>query len=424
MKRLVLVALVCVLLMPAASPAFQGEYGYPTRDAYNATLLGTPSNLKLPPPHWVPERRLVLDIIPGLKRPDVFFYDEGLRCTFAYQRTKAPLVFVIAGTGASDRSLKALAILRDLYNAGYHVITIPSPTNPNFIISASRSHVPGDLAADAADIYEAMKAAWKEVKGDIEVSDFYLTGYSLGGTHAAFVAKHDEEHKVFNFRRVLLLNPAVNLYSSIKQIENMLERIPGGPRRIGAYLNRMVARLTDFYRTGNFEEINDEFLYSVFDEKLFNQDESGGLIAVSFRISLAGLIFASDVMTNGGYVVPKNRVLTGYDPLGDYFLVSFHLSFYDFFNEFFYPRFTGGRPGMTRGEVSDYLSIKTIEGYLKASPKISVITNENDFILTPAELAYLKSLFGPRVTVYPWGGHLGNLEHRDYMTLIINYFRQ
>ena len=96
MKRLVLAALVCVLLMPAASPAFQGEYGYPTRDAYNATLLGTPSSLKLPPPHWVPERRLVLDIIPGLKRPDVFFYDEVLRCTFAYQKTKAPLVFVIA----------------------------------------------------------------------------------------------------------------------------------------------------------------------------------------------------------------------------------------------------------------------------------------------------------------------------------------
>ncbi len=46
------------------------------------------------------------------------------------------------------------------------------------------------------------------------------------------------------------------------------------------------------------------------------------------------MIFASDVMTNGGYVVPRNTVLTGTDPLDDYFITSIHLSFLNYFDEF------------------------------------------------------------------------------------------
>jgi len=51
-----------------------------------------------------------------------------------------------------------------------------------------------------------MENAWNKVKGDIEVSEFYLGGYSLGGTQAAFVAKIDEERRIFNFRKVIMVN--------------------------------------------------------------------------------------------------------------------------------------------------------------------------------------------------------------------------
>ena len=84
----------------------------------------------------------MLDVIPDRKKPPIFFYDEGLRCSFAYQKKKAPLVFLIAGTGSSDRAPKLVTMMKALYQAGYHVITLPSPTHPNFIISASRSQRP------------------------------------------------------------------------------------------------------------------------------------------------------------------------------------------------------------------------------------------------------------------------------------------
>ncbi|MGP8003809.1 MAG: alpha/beta hydrolase family protein [Smithella sp.] len=421
--RLVVIFWICLILLPVTGWAADDGYGYPIHGSYEATILGTPDNLKLAPPDKISIRQLVLNVIPDIKKPDVFFYDKGLRCTLAYQHKKAPLVFVIAGTGAGDQSQNVVAMMKGLYRAGYHVITLPSPTYPNFIISASYNHVPGDLTEDAADLYRVMESAWNKVKGDIEVSDFYLCGYSLGGTQAAFVAKLDEERKIFNFRKVLMVNPAVNLYNSVMRIEGLLDKIPGGPRKIGAYFNSMMAKFTEFYRRGDFIDFNDEVLYAVYKSKLFSHVEDGGLIGLSYRISSAGMIFTSDIMTNGGYVVPKNRFLSATDPLGDYFLVCVHLSFINYFNEYLYPYLLKKRPELTKEAFIDSLSLKSIEGYLKSSSKFGVMTNDNDFILVPGELDYLRQLFGERTKVYPRGGHLGNLEYRDNMAYIVEFFK-
>ena len=424
MIHLRLLFIACLVLLPLPGLAADDGYGYPIPGSYEATILGTPANLMPEFPAKMRTRQLVLDVIPDRQKPPIFFYDKGLRCTFAYQKQKAPLVFLIAGAGASDRSPKLLTMMKAFYQAGFHVITLPSPSHANFIISASQSSVPGDLAEDAADLYRAMETAWKQVKGDIEVSSFHLCGYSLGASQAAFVAKLDEERRVFNFRKVLMINPPVSLYSSVTRIEELLKQIPGGAKKQGIFFNRMLSRFSEFYRYGNFVAINDDFLYSIYTEHLFSHEETAGLIGLTFRINLAGMIFSSDVMTNSGYVVPKNRVLSPTDSLFDYFLVSTHLSFIDYFNEYFYPYFQKQRPGLTKQALIDSLSLRSIEGYLKSSAKFGVMTNENDFILTKEELDYLRQLFGERAKIYPRGGHLGNLEYKENLAYMVDFFKK
>jgi len=409
-----------LLLIPVFAWSGDAVYRYPLDDAFAATILGTPQNLRPELIGKAPIKTMTLET--DLKKPEIFFYDQGLRYTVAFQDQKAPLVFLIAGTGGSSKSAKIVALMENLYHAGFHVIALPSPTSSNFIINASTSHVPGDLTEDAADLYQAMEQIWS-VSKRIEVSDFFLAGYSLGGTEAAFVAKLDEERKVFGFRRVLMLNPAVNLYKSVSRIEGLLDGIPGGPRRIGAFFNQMVAKSADFYRKGDFIAIDDDFLYAAYQANLLNRNEAGGLIAVSFRIGCAGMIFTSDTMTNGGYVIPKNKVLNNSDPLGDYFWTYLHLSFLDYFNEYFYPHFRRVRPELTREELIESLSLKKLENYLTSSTRIGVITNEDDFILAPGELDYLRRVFGSRIKTYPSGGHLGNLEYRDNMAFLIDWLR-
>ena len=423
MMHLRLLFVACLVLMPLSSLAADDGYGYPIPGSYEATIIGTPASLMPVFPAKMRTHKLVLDVIQNRQNPPIFFYDKGLRCTFAYQEQKAPLVFLIAGAGASDRSSKLMTMMKAFYQAGFHVITLPSPTNPNFIVSASQSRIPGDLTEDAADLYRAMETAWKQVKDDIEVSSFHLCGYSLGATQAAFVAKLDEERRVFNFRKVLMINPPVSLYSSVTSIEEMLKQIPGGPKKQGVFFNKMFSRFSEFYSYGNFVAINDEFLYSIYREQLYSHEEIGGMIGLTYRINLAGMIFTSDVMTNSGYVVPKNRVLSPTDSIFDYFLVSTHLSFFDYFNEYLYPYFQKRRPGLTKQAFIESQTLRSIGEYLKSSAKFGVMTNENDFILTKDELDYLRQLFGERARIYPRGGHLGNLEYKDNLAYMVAFFK-
>jgi pimeloyl-ACP methyl ester carboxylesterase len=422
MKHRMLLFLICLTLFPELTIADDAGYGYPISGSYEATILGTPANLVPLFPLPMRTRKLLLTGISQREKKPIFFYDTGLRCTFAYQKQKAPLVFVIGGAGASDRSDKSMVLMKALYQAGFHVISLPSPTNANFIISASQSSIPGDMVEDASDLYAVMESAWQQVRDGIEVTSFYLCGYSLGGSQAAFVAKLDEERRTFNFCKVLMINPPVSQYNSVLRIEELVTQIPGGSGKQGRFINKMLSKFSEFYRYGNFVAINDDFLYAIYNQQLFSRAETAGLIGISFRLNLAGMIFASDVMTNSGYVVPKNRVLKSTDPLFDYFLVSSHLSFLNYFDEYLFPHVQKQFPKLTKQAFIDSQSLVSIEGYLKSSAKFAVMTNENDFILTRAERDYLKQLFGDQTKIFPSGGHLGNLAYKENLAYLVKFF--
>ena len=49
------------------------------------------------------------------------------------------------------------------------------------------------------------------------------------------------------------------------------------------------------------------------------------------------------------------------------------------------------------------------------------MTNADDFILTPANLDFLRRTFGDRARVYPRGGHGGNLEYKDNADDILRF---
>ena len=130
MKHAGLVILVGLILLPTLCRAADDGYGYPFPGAYEATILGTPEKLKPQLPEGIPIQHRTLDMFPDRKKPKVFFYDEGVRYSLAGQKKRAPLVFLIAGTGANDQAPKPVTMMRVLYAAGYHVVTLPSPPTP------------------------------------------------------------------------------------------------------------------------------------------------------------------------------------------------------------------------------------------------------------------------------------------------------
>lgn len=57
----------------------------------------------------------------------------------------------------------------------------------------------------------------------MEISDYYLVGYSLGGTEAGILSWIDEREKSFNFKRVFMINPAVDLYKSAQKLDRYMD---------------------------------------------------------------------------------------------------------------------------------------------------------------------------------------------------------
>ena len=134
----------------AWSPA--GAYDYPLQDPYLATVIGTPSEFQPKLPEKIDDQMLSFKVFPERVIPSVFWYQREFRYSLTYQKGEAPLISVIAGTGSSFYSSDMIFFQRVFYQAGFHVIYLPSPTHMNFITTASVTSLPGNIIAEAADL--------------------------------------------------------------------------------------------------------------------------------------------------------------------------------------------------------------------------------------------------------------------------------
>ncbi len=399
------------------------SYGYPIDNTYIATVVGTPEKLRAEVPHKIPAKTRSISIFDR-EVPERLWFDRELMYSQVLQEGPAPLVFLIAGTGSAYSSAKNEYMMKAFYQAGFHVVSLSSPTYMNFIVAASKSGVPGHAIEDAEDIYRAMERIWDQLKEDIEVTDFYVTGYSLGGFNSAFVTYLDETRKTFNFRKALLINPPVRLYSSISLLDRMLENIPGGVDNFPLFYSRLVEEIGRVYTRAKRVELDEEFIYQAFQAVNPDNEELAALIGVAFRIASANMSFTSDLMTDFGYIKPKNVQFTRSTSSGDYQAVAHRLGFTDFFHVYFYPWHKRQNPDVTRAELIEQMSLQSIEDYLRNTDKVEVVHNQDDLILEPGEIDFFSRVFGERARIYPRGGHCGNLEYRENVAHMLDVFSQ
>jgi hypothetical protein len=79
---------------------------------------------------------------------------------------------------------------------------------------------------------------------------------------------------------------------------------------------------------------------------------------------------------------------------------------------------------LSREEFAQLQSLTSIGSYLAAAQKIGVVSNRDDVILERGEIKFLTDTFGARAKIYPTGGHLGNLEQREVIDYMVQYFQR
>jgi len=422
MERLIRWVAVAVLVgLPVSWASAADDYGYPLRDRFLATVVGTPAQFQAELPEKIPFRSRTITIFENREVPDALFYDAEMRYSAALQRGRAPVMFLIAGTGAAHNGGKNLFMAKAFYEQGFHVISLSSPTFLNFVTSASATGVPGHAQKDAEDLYRAMQKVVADL--DVESSGYYLTGYSLGGFNAAFVSHLDRERQAFNFERVLLINPPYSIYNSISLLDRMIENIPGGEDNFSLFFDRVVRTFSDVYKRQDSVDFGEEFLVAVFSAMQPKDEELAALIGLAFRLSSSSMLMASDIITDFGFVKPKGVEVTRVSDLTKYRQVVTRVGFTDFYHEFFYPFYKDDFPGMDRDDFINSMSLATIADFLRDSSNIKVMHNEDDVILEPGEINFFRETFGDRAKIYPVGGHLGNMQYRDNVAHMVGVFK-
>ena len=108
-----------------------------------------------------------------------------------------------------------------LYGAGYHVLTMPSPTFPGFIVSASSTGVAGDLCRMVTICTQRCSVIISHLPRKVRITDIDILGYSLGGANAAIVKSIDAAEHKLNIHRALMINPPVSLFATVGRLDKL-----------------------------------------------------------------------------------------------------------------------------------------------------------------------------------------------------------
>ena len=412
-----------VLFLILSLTAF--SYNFPIDNPYSATIIGSASMMTEGVSENIPLKVYGIQIKDKKDIPDVFWYASKFKFSFSKQKNKkAPLIFVLAGTGSDYSTTRVKFMQRIFHDAGYHTIAISSQMSQQFMISASSNSVPGLLLEDNKDIYKAMKLAYNKIKDQVEVTDFYIMGYSLGGSNAAVLSYIDEKEKAFNFKRVFMVNPPVNLYDSAVKLDKYLDDYTGGKSAgIEKLLNTTLAKIKGGL-TSEYANIGADTIYNIVKGDILSDSEKKAYIGLAFRLASTDLNFISDFITKSHIYTKNPEKVDKYTNMKEYFKAVNFATFEDYVNKIGFPYYKKYNKDLTTEDLKEKASLRVIEDYLRTSPKIAAVTNADELILNEKDFAFLKDVFKDRLIIYPKGGHCGNMFYKENVDIMLKFINE
>lgn len=325
------------------------------------------------------------------------------------------LVFILPGVGGHRDSGLSHAAAEMIYEAGYTPVTVSSPFNWEFIAHAATTAVPGFTPFDVADMDRALSAIYADInqREHGHYDQVAIVGLSLGAMHALFLAAEDPE--------------ALRLDSGQKE-----SRLPRPPyvRFIAVSppvdLLYGLETLDGFYRTplqwpaDERQQRIEETLYKaavVADEGLgekrrppFSRAEAQFLVGLGYRNILQNTIFASQRHHDLGVLQTPYRWSDRealYEEIWSY-------GYTDYMERFVLPYVEVTLKGrVSRDDLAAAAGLRSLESRLKTDKRVSVIINQDDFVMKPGDHEWLEATFGSRLIHFEQGGHLGGLYREE-----------
>ncbi len=390
--RYLLVALVFISLTAKAELS---EYDFPLKNPFLATLTAAANGTKMK------YKKVSIEIREDRRNVPLLEGRHLIAVGLFQQKGPAPVIFTIAGLGGSGTTGTSLMIAEILYKLGYTVITLPNPFSWQYTLGVSESATPGYMARDSKEYYLFMKKVTSYLtKSDgLQASSYSVVGFSLGGLFSTYLAKEDSSKMAFNFKKTVLINPAIDLKYGLQLIDSFYE---GGR----ALSEARKAKVSDLLITVGSDLINaplsTQTLRKVMPEvSQFTDNDMKWLIGKAFRETLRDVIYTSQQVHNTGLL--KVPATSGRQTMRINEALGF--SYYEYINRLVLPTVKNSQVE----ELINQTSLYSLQAYIETNPNIYVIENEDDFIVNQNDIQFLKQTFTSRLKLYPHGGHMGNL---------------
>lgn len=396
-------------------------------DPYSLSKLGWSYMGRTDAPDWSvegPKDPATLDTLHAatvrLKDPDFFRTARTVTVTVPetgrktpasvwLHRDPAPLVYVLPGIGSHRLSLGALVMAEALYEAGFSVVSISSVFHPEFIERTATAPLPAYPPVDTADLLGAISAldAHLERRHPGRFTRRALVGASMGGFHALHLAAHEAKRgtNAMVIDRYVAINPPVDLLKGAKLLDSFYEAPLAWPEETRQARINNTAHKVGGLATMPLAEITDP---------PFSAVESQYLIGLTFRITLRDVLFSSQSRHNLGVLEAPlsrwNRSHAYSEIMG--------FRFEDYGDRFVFPYYESR--GIGKKDFRHHGDLRSFGTQLRSQGKARVITNRNDFLLSAADIAWLRQTFGTsRLQLFPNGGHLGNLGAPEVWSAIL-----
>ena len=396
------------------------EYKYPFRDPYIATA----TTAILSDDGATPRVNSEVVHVPGLPGRNKLPSLEGrgnVSIALYRQNRPAPLIFLLAGIGSNAYFGVGPYLASLFHRKGAHVVILPSPMSWNFALSASRSGAPGFAPDDARDLYEVMQKSLATLREryDLKITEISFMGVSLGALQGAYLSVVDDDERKIGITKYLLVNPPVDLFYAVKKLDewNALQK-KFGREKSQAIVAKAVAIVESFS-----DERRDN--PAVFDRLAkrfagFTTEELQFLIAENLQSQLSELVYVTQVLHDQKVLsAPKSQMRRRLKEARNF-------TFTDYNEKVAVPlwRLQARESEAVLETFINRGSLARILDRLRGNSKVHIIHNADDFLAEKKSIEELKDALGDQMTLYPYGGHLGNLWYSENKALALKVMRQ
>ncbi|HUR28720.1 MAG TPA: VacJ family lipoprotein, partial [Planctomycetota bacterium] len=331
------------------------------------------------------------------------------------QPTPSPLVFVVPGLGGHRLHNAALGLAEIAYRHGNSVVTISNPTNWEFIEEAASVDVPGYVPQDAHDLHVALTAIDRDLQRAHPglFTSRRFAGISMGAFQGLYIAAAEEASAaegLIPFDVYLAMDLPVSLEHAMGQVD--------------AFYNAPLV-FPEAERERRLHELLAKVLYlgqrelTPSLELPFTQLEARFLIGLSFRMDLQFVILQTERLHHLGVL----RTEPTWFRRAPAFREASEYSYMEYMHAYVLPYFHRRDPSLSLDdagarELFDRCDLHSIADKLRANDKVRLFANENDFLLRPEDVVWLRELFGDHARFFPAGGPLGNLHRKAIQEIV------